>query len=173
MFIEKTYKEYQFKIYNFLIKKANGNINIAEEVLSDTFYSLIKYEHTIKNKNNVKNWLMQVAIRRFFDYIKTAYKEEEKERRITDYTNDNTDSIEKEITDILFEKQKVHMTSIAINNLKDEYRNVLLFRYYDNKSAKDIAKTIKKTVSSVESLLIRAKRTMKKELFRISEDFNN
>ena len=74
LFIEKVYKNYKFKIYNFLVIKANGDKNVAEEVLSDTFYSLLKSAHTITNKNKIQSWLMQVASRRFYDHLKEKYK---------------------------------------------------------------------------------------------------
>lgn len=165
--IEKVYKEYKFKIYNFLVIKANGNKHTAEEVLSDTFYSLLKYAHTITNKNKILQWLMQVANRRFFDHLKAKYKEKD----IIDCADNETDPFSKEITEILHEKEKALMTHIAINNLKDEYRDVLLLKYLEDKSEKEIAKTMKKTVSSVQSLLFRAREKIKKELKKISKDF--
>lgn len=167
LLIEKIYKEYKFKIFNFLVIKANGNKHTAEEVLSDTFYSLLKYAHTITNKNKILPWLMQVANRRFFDHLKTKYKEKD----ITDCSDNETDPSAKEITDILHEKEKALMTHMAINNLKDEYRNVLLLKYQDDKSEKEIAKIMNKTVSSVQSLLFRAREKIKKELIKVSKDF--
>ena len=165
--IEKVYKEYKFKIYNFLIIKANGNKHVAEEVLSDTFYSFLKYGHTITNKNKIQNWLIQVANRRFFDYLKVKYKEKD----ITDYTDNEIDPKIKDMTDILHEKEKALMTHITINNLKEEYRKVLLLKYQDDKSEKEIAKIMNKTTSSIQSLLFKAREKIKKELKKTAKDF--
>ena len=68
---------------------------------------------------------MQVASRRFFDYLKAKYEE----KNITVYTDNDVNEFSKGITEVIYEKEKALMTHIALNNIKDEYREILLLKY--------------------------------------------
>ena len=75
VFISKIYHENKDKLFTFLLRKANGNRQIAEEVLSDTFESAIENAPKLKNSNNIQGWLFQIANRRLNDYFRKSYRE--------------------------------------------------------------------------------------------------
>ena len=69
-FMEKVYKEYKPRLFNFLIYKVNGNKHIAEEILSDTIYSALLSTPNVKNKDRklteIKHNLGRISLKNLF-----------------------------------------------------------------------------------------------------------
>lgn len=51
-----------------------------------------------------------------------------------------------------------------MNNLRNEYRQVLWLSYFEEMSNKEISKVMKKSIRSVEAMLYRAKKALREEL---------
>jgi RNA polymerase sigma-70 factor (ECF subfamily) len=164
--LERLYKEFNNKVYSFLIIKTKGNKDVTDELFSETFYKAIQYAPKLKNAKNLQAWLLQIAKTRFYDYLRSNSKEKNFDDNI------KVDSIESgNVTDKVEHKEKFLMFNIAMKNLNDNYREVLELKYIKEKSQKEIAKILGKTETSVESLLFRARTSMKKELKKISKDY--
>jgi RNA polymerase sigma-70 factor (ECF subfamily) len=66
--------------------------------------------------------------------------------------------------DLLLEKERSRQISDALHSLPDKQRIALVLKRYDDLSYQEIAKVIGCSVSAVESLLVRAKRTLQEKL---------
>jgi len=163
---EKLYNKYKVKIYNYLIIKVNGDKDVAEEILSDTIYSALVSAPNLKDQNKILGWLLQIANRRFLDYLRNKYRESEKNEDSFDENSPGKNNVVEEI----HEKEKVVLMNLALDKIKPKYSKLLRLKYYDDKSQKEIAKILKKSVSSVESLLFRAREALKKELKVLYKD---
>ena len=159
---ETLYNDYKIIIYNYLLVKTKGNIEVSKDVLSDTFCSIFDSANKIKNISNIKGWLIQIANRRLYDYLRKEYHD----KKYTQYFEVNED-IDNDLTDELHKKQQLLLVNIAIDSLKQIYKDVIRLKYMEKKTQKEIAKIINKSESSVESLLIRAKKALKNELKQI------
>lgn len=164
--LEKLYKEYKNKIYNFLIVRTNGNKEATEEIFGETIYSIIKSITTIKSDKNILGWMFRIANRRLYDYIKKNKKNENN----VEFLNDISISEDNIVEDII-NKEKLLMTNVAMDSLKPEFKEVLKLKYIKDMSQKEIADKLNKSVSSVENMLFRARETLKNELLKISKDF--
>ena len=60
--------------------------------------------------------------------------------------------------------------NIALENLKPEYSDILRLKYIEEKSQKELSDIYKKTESSIESLLFRAREALKKEMKKIIKE---
>jgi RNA polymerase sigma-70 factor (ECF subfamily) len=67
--------------------------------------------------------------------------------------------------------EKLLMIKAAMDKLKPAYKEILNLKYTEKKSQKEIADILKKSRSSVESLIFRAKEALKKELKALIKDF--
>ena len=160
---EKVYKEYKTKLFNFLIIKTNGDNHIAEEILSDTIYSALISAPRLKEKDKIFPWLLSIAQRRFYDYLRKVYKDKNLNKKIIENHKINENKKEKS------DNEKAIMLDLAMKNIKQKYRKLLELKYKENKSQKEIAKILNKSRSSVESLLYRAREELKKEVKKINE----
>jgi RNA polymerase sigma-70 factor, ECF subfamily len=166
--LEKIFKEYNERVFNYLVIKVNGNIDLAEELFSDTFHSAVVSAPKVNDLGKIYNWLLKIANRRFLDYLRNKYKKEKFE---TDNEVDTTNLVDENVSGELIENEKILMIRQALENMKPEYKNILTLKYIENKTQKEISAILNKTESSIESLLFRAREILKKELKKTKKAF--
>ena len=147
-----------------LILYLNGFVHdlyMAEELCEDTFVKLgIK-----KPKNNsaasFKTWLYKIARNTAIDYLRKN-KLEISIEEIEDISDDR-EGLEELEKEYLKEERKIAVHR-ALSKINPEYARVIYLRFFEDFSNKEIAKIIKKSPHSVESLVYRAKLALKKQL---------
>lgn len=164
--IENLYKKYKDKVFNFLIIKTNGNRDIVEEIFSDTFHSVIINLPKLKNIDNLQAWLIQIASRRLNDYLRKCYREKKYLEKINNHES-NVDPVFETIE----KRQEVVLLDMAMNNLKDSYKEVIILKYIEKKSLKEISKKLGKTIFSINNLLLRARTELNQEIKKILKEF--
>ena len=73
-------------------------------------------------------------------------------------------SDEEEIETAYIKKEQSIALHRAMRKLKSEYQQVLWLIYFEDLSNKDVAKIMKKSVSNIENLVSRARKSLKKQL---------
>jgi RNA polymerase sigma-70 factor (ECF subfamily) len=165
---EKVYKQYSRLVYSYLVHKLNSK-TVADDLLSDTFFQMYKYIHTVRNMELLKSWIMTIARNVLYRHISKKVKEQEKvERTMTQTTGLDEQSPEVHI----LKGEKALLFSEALNNMKDKSTDqytVLDLKYIQEKSQKEIAKITGKSEGAVEGLLSRARESLKKEVHRLTQ----
>jgi len=166
--LETIFKEYSERIFNYLVLKTNGNTSLAEELLSDTFHSVIVSAPKLSDINKVFPWILKIADRSFMDFLRKKYrnKKHETDTEINENHADTEDLSEK-----LIENEKILMMKHALEKMNPEYRRILTLKYIENKTQKEIAEITGKSESSIESLLFRSREALKKELSKIKKAY--
>ena len=72
--MKEIYEECSKTIYKYLLTLTN-NVEIAEELLQETFYSAVKNINKFRGDSNIKNWLYKIAKNKWLDYCKKNKKE--------------------------------------------------------------------------------------------------
>ncbi|MBN1523891.1 MAG: RNA polymerase sigma factor [Spirochaetales bacterium] len=163
--LEQVFHEYNERLFNYLVIKVNGDTHLAEELLSDTFHSIIVSAPKLKDSKRLYSWMLTIADRRFMDMLRKKYRRRKHETEAELEQAAGNVHIEKEYE----ENEKVIMMQTAMEQLKPVYREILTFKYFDNLPQTEIAKKTGKTESSVESLLFRARNALKKQLEKIAQ----
>ena len=92
--------------------------------------------------------------KKYLDKIKAAHQED---------ANPVADDLEK--------NQEALMVDMAMNNLKDTYKEVIKLKYIEKKSLNEISKKLGKTVSSINNLLLRARAELRNEFKKVAGEF--
>ena len=146
-----------------LILYLNGfvqNIHLAEELAEDTFVKLGVKKPRDKCVSSFKTWLYTIARNGAIDHLR-------KNARTRTVALDACASIpaEQEDLEMLYiRKERRRMMYRAMNRLKPEYHQVLWLVYFEEFSYQQIAKIMKKSVHNIETLVYRARRSLKTEL---------
>lgn len=165
--IVDRYKNNLFNlIYNYI--KNYGTEIEAEELLLQTFSNFWFSIKNFKFKSKVYTYLYRVALNLCTNYIK------QKSKMFKNIVSMSETNLEKELQekpdlDIKNLSDDYKLLNLAINSLSINQRNALILSYYDNKSYQEIAEILNTTVSSVESLLFRAKQNIKKFILKNKE----
>lgn len=146
-----------------LIFYLNGfvnNIHVAEELTEDTFVLLGTKKPKDKGVGSFKTWLYTIGRNKAINYLKR------RSRLVEISLNDCPELInEEENLEVVFikEERKI-MVHRAMKKLKPEYYQVLWLVYFENFSHKEVALVMKKSVHNIETLIYRARKSLKSQL---------
>lgn len=143
-------EEFEDKIHRHLSKMIKDQ-EIVKDLKQDVFEKVLTNIHLYKLGMSFKTWIYKVATNVAIDYLRTnvlKYKENESEIDIND-SHVNMEKLENEVT-----------ITEALNKLKPIYRNIIKYRYYEDYSYEDIAKTLNMPIGTVKAYLFRAKKAL-------------
>jgi RNA polymerase sigma factor (sigma-70 family) len=158
-------QRYQRKILAFIFHmlKGAGMELIAEDLCSETFYKAYRSLHSFREVDaSFSTWLYTIA-------RNTVLSELRKQKTGTTMPLEDSGYIPVAPADMVPEQQLLRnerMTLVreAINNLPEKQRSALILREYDQLDYQEIAGILGQTVSSVKSLLFRARASIKIQL---------
>lgn len=146
-------------VYSFVFLRLASNKEATEDIVQETFISAMKGHMNYKATSSYKTWLCGIAKNKILNYYRNnirnagpTYTEE------LNYVVDNQDV---EFILLNLETRKVILETL--NKLKPIYKYVLILKYIDDYSVKDIAKYLCKTPKSIDGILQRSKISFKKE----------
>lgn len=165
----KLIDDYQHKVYatclSFVPNKEDAE-DIAQDVFVEVFNSISKF----KGESALSTWIYRITTNKCLELIR---KRNTKKRfaflqsltgegfeidRSNYFTEMNHPGI------ILENKQKSETLFLAINGLPEAQRIVFTLHKVDGKSYQEVCDITKKSLSSVESLMFRAKKNLQKTL---------
>jgi len=155
----KIYDEYVDKIYRFIFVKVNSQ-EVTEDLCSETFLRCWKIFKEDQNKiENIQAFLYQIARNLVTDH----YREKGKTQIVSvDYvpiTDPGTDLEEESRNNSDF-----NMVKLALNGLKENHQEVIIWYYVDDLSVSEIADLTSKSEGAVRVMIHRALNNLKIEL---------
>ena len=147
------------------------NIEDAEDIAQDVFIEVFRSIQNFRADSKISTWLYRIAINRSLNFIRND-KRKKWYRSIEDiitgkitqsdknqYINNETPVFELE------NKQRQKMLHEAIDSLPENQKTAFTLNKYEDLSYKEISEVMNLSVSSVESLIHRAKISLQKKLY--------
>jgi RNA polymerase sigma-70 factor (ECF subfamily) len=158
----KIYDQNIEKIYRFIFLKVNSQ-EIAEDLTSEVFLkawkAFKKPNSKSKNQNEIENpqaFLYQIAKNLVTDF----YRKKEK-NRIVSLENFQIKDPKEDLEKKAILTSDLEQIKRALQNLKEEYQEVIIWRYLDELSISQIAKIIEKSEEAVRIMIHRALKELK------------
>jgi RNA polymerase sigma-70 factor (ECF subfamily) len=155
---------YERKILAFIFHmlKSASMQTIAEDLCQDTFFKAYKNLHTFREvEASFSTWLYTIA-------RNTVLSELRKQRTVQVSLDEGLVTPVARIDSLpehaALRKEKVDLVREAINRLPENQRSALILREYEQLDYQEIADILGQTVSSVKSLLFRARTSVKLQL---------
>lgn len=136
------------------------NIHTAEELAEDTFVLLGIKKPRDKGKGSFKTWLYTIGRNVAIDYLRRNSKR-------TEISIDDCPELigEEQGLEISYIREERKITvHRALKNLKSEYRQILWLIYFEEFSIKEAASVMRESVHNVETLVYRARKSLKSQL---------
>jgi len=161
--------DYQQKVFytciSFVPNKEDAE-DIAQEVFLEVYKSITKF----KGNSKLSTWIYKICTNKCLEFIrkKNAKKRLVFMQRILgneiplDKTNFFTEFNHPGI--LLEHKEQSETIYLAINTLPDSQKTVFTLAKLDGKTYQEIAEITGKSMSSVESIMFRAKKNLQKKL---------
>ena len=159
-FIE-AYDSYLDDIYRFVFFKVSSQVE-AEDLTSQIFLKAWSYiqDNNLKDYKTLKALLYKIARNAIIDHYR-------KNSKINNQSLDNTDAIieipdtKQDLIKNLANKEDVDFLLKKINELKDEYRDVLILRYVNELNVAEIAEVVGKSRGNVRVIIFRATKALR------------
>ncbi|WP_264521441.1 RNA polymerase sigma factor [Flavobacterium sp. N1994] len=169
---EKLYHEYRILVFNVALNYLQ-NLEDAEEVTQDVFVKVYYSLENFNQKSSYKTWIYRITINQCLDFIKKKNSQKrffifgKKSQNEQEYLNTATF----EHPGILMEnKEDAAILFEVINSLTENQKTAFLLSKLDGLSNPEIAEIMQLSISSVESLIFRAKGALQEKL---AEKFKN
>lgn len=146
---EKLVKKHSRKLYNYLLKTLR-NKEDAEDILQETLLAFYQKMDNV-DKSAFKSYLFTTAYHKSLNLIRKRKKNKE-------ISSDNLEFIPKREKPPAEKNQTI---TSALAQLKKDEAILIEMQYYQNFSYTEIAKALDKTVSAVDSKLVRTKRKLR------------
>lgn len=159
-------REYNDGLIRFLASIV-GDLNTAEMLAEDTFVLLGTKKPKDKGKSSFKTWLYTIGRNIAIDYLRKYRKHIEVSldaHPVPVFEEEGPESA-------YLKKEQQIMVRKAISLLSSEYQQVLWLVYFEGMSCKEAAAIMKKSLRSTESLLYRARKSLRSQLGEEGVDF--
>lgn len=167
-YYEELMRRYERKILSYIyhMLKSARMETMAEDLCSETFYKAYRSLHSFREiEASFSTWLYTIA-------RNTVLSELRKNKSVNVSLEQNDTwsfamtlaSTEYTPEQKMLRNERVSMVRDAINNLPEKQRSALILREYDQMDYQEIATILGQTVSSVKSLLFRARASIKMQL---------
>lgn len=145
-------------VYRFLHTKCKNDV-IAEDITINSFSKAFEKLALYDEKYDFKNWILTIANNLYIDYLRAQNKEIESvqlEGKVLKGSLALVSSPE----DKLIQKQHLDELLSYIKLLKPQYREMIMLRYFQEYSYKEMADETGESLSSVKIRLLRAKKLL-------------
>ncbi|MBO7744109.1 sigma-70 family RNA polymerase sigma factor [Paenibacillus sp. MWE-103] len=157
-------RRYQRKILAFIfhmLKSAKLEL-LAEDLCSETFYKAYRSLHSFREVDaSFSTWLYTIARNTVLSELRKQKAGNVSFEEVGFTPVAPPDAVPEQR---LLKNERMSMVREAINSLPEKQRSALILREYDQLDYQEIANILGQTVSSVKSLLFRARSSVKVQL---------
>ncbi|WP_282162995.1 RNA polymerase sigma factor [Ulvibacterium marinum] len=160
---------YQKKVFNTCLSFV-PNVEDAEDIAQEVFVEVYNSIGKFKGNSTLSTWIYRISVNKSLEFIRR--KNTQKRFGFMQSLTGNTVPLDKSLYFTEFdhpgvqleEKEKKEILFRAIDRLPEAQRIVFTLHNIDGLSYKEVSAISQKSISSVESLLFRAKRNLRKIL---------
>ena len=139
--------------------------DLSQEVFLEIFRSISRYKKTA----SLSTWIYRITVNKSLDHLRRQKRRNifKQMKSFIQVSHDGTNVISKEPPTLDTrneDNEKRQILDMAVNSLPENQRIAFILSKYEEMAYKDIAEIMNLSVSSVESLLHRAKLNLQKKL---------
>lgn len=145
---------YADSIYGYVRHRLAPRADLVEDVVQDVFLAALNSLTSFRGNSMLRTWLLGIARHK----VESYYREQ---LRTPDPLGDGEDmeptAEAPPIDDVIDRERMEARTHRILQELPESYSLVLLWRYWEGRSARDMASATGRTEKAVERLLARAR----------------
>ena len=165
---KKLMDNYKNSIYCTILKMIN-NTDDAEDLTNEAFSKAFNKLNKFKKNYTFSTWLFRIAINNTIDFIRKKKLTTTSLNR--SFKNKDRKNVEMEIKDETMNpgektihKQKVYLVRKYVSKLPSKYKQLIIYRYFDELTYKEIAKKTMSPLGTIKVQLFRARELLYKIL---------
>ncbi len=160
--------DYQDKVFNTCISFVK-NVDDADDLTQEVFIEVFNSIHKFRADSKLSTWIYRITVNKSLEHLRKmkrkkrsgifywiSHEDRESKFEVPDFDHPGVLAENREKARILFE---------AIEKLPEKQRIAFTLHKVEDLSYEQIADVMQKSLSSIESLMHRAKNNLKKELY--------
>ncbi|MDP5275340.1 RNA polymerase sigma factor [Chengkuizengella axinellae] len=150
----EKYQTYIFQVVYSVLRHQKDAEDVTQEVFIRIYHALPQYKN-----QGFKTWMSRVAVNKAIDLKRKKQREKEdltEIEKVEHISHGNVTEMES------IQRERVHLVKTRLNEMPENYRDVMFAYYIQDKTYREIAKDQGIEVKSVESKLYRAKKWIRK-----------
>lgn len=167
-YFEELVERYEKKLYGFIKKISYFGKEDIEDILQEIFIKVYKNINSYDTDLKFSSWIYQIARNHTYDAIRKA-KARPNEAGLNDEEILQLISSGLDIKTEIESKDALKRIKLNIQDLPYKYREVLILRFIENKSYKEIMDILKKSKGGIATLLSRGRKMLQKKLSQNKE----
>jgi RNA polymerase sigma-70 factor (ECF subfamily) len=171
--ISSLYLLFGKRILRLILKRNGGDLEVAEQVLQDTFVAAFKSFHTFHHKSSYFTWLCKIALNKMADYYRHQVHYRSK------MVIPTIVQINSLVDPALSPEEKLSLDELragvnkCLDLLPSQYRQLLHLRYYQKLTGKEICLMLHLSSRQLEGRLHRARHSLAKVVTAIYPDLKS
>jgi len=154
----QLYSDPVYRYVRFRLQPRYESVDdLVQEVFLTAWKSLAKYEGT----SPLRVWILGIARHKVQDHYRNVLRNVQFPDEADDWKSDDLP-----LETLIASRQSGQHVQQVLALLPEDYRTVLLWRYWEKRSAEMIATEIGRTAKAVERLLARARQKFREEWLR-------
>jgi RNA polymerase sigma factor (sigma-70 family) len=146
--------------------KMTGSRTVAEDLVQDVFFRILKYRNAFRAESHFKPWMFQIARNARFDY----YKKHGSERATFEASKDELHSGFALPGQKLEQEQQTSLLEFALLKLPSEKREILILSRYQELKYEEIAQLLGCELGTVKVRIYRAMKELRDIFFKLSSE---
>ncbi len=158
-----------------VLRTARGfvrNEDDARDIAQEVFIDILTNLHRFKAQSGLSTWIYRITVNRSLNFLRSNKRRQSRLSYSDDQENHGMaepkylgDSTQKNPAEILEQKEKSRILHDAIQSLPEKQQVAFTLAEFDDLSYKEIGEVMHLSVSSIESLLFRARKNLQKKLW--------
>jgi RNA polymerase sigma-70 factor (ECF subfamily) len=146
-------------VYSYVRHRLSPHADVVDDVVQDVFLAALKGLSSFEGHSSLRTWLVAIARHKIEDIYRQRLRV-----ALTldvDLTEDEPSSNEIPLDEQIDKARAGAKTRRVLERMPERYALILLWRYWEQRSTRDVAAAIGVTEKSVERLLARARAKFK------------
>lgn len=163
--VEQLVLTYRDSVYRTCLAYIQ-NRNDAEDLTQEVFIKSLERIDQFKGESKLSSWIIRIAINLSLNYLR------DNKKRLSQIDLSNVQVIEQD-KNVYDNEHIAKVVRLAVYRLPEKQRRVFILSFYLNLSYKEIAEVTEYSISSIESLLFRARNKLKELLQKFYDELKN
>jgi RNA polymerase sigma-70 factor (ECF subfamily) len=154
---------YADHVYAYVRRRLIPRADLVDDLVQEVFLAAWESLDKFRGYSSLRSWLLGIARHKVEDHYRKRLREvqiaDEEEGMGSEPVSAH------DLEEALAERQAGELTREVLSSLPETYTVVLLWRYWENRSLRDIAVQTGRTEKAIERLLSRARQQFKKRWY--------
>jgi RNA polymerase sigma factor (sigma-70 family) len=155
------HREWMLRVARFRL----GDPHSSEDLVQGVLLSVVHQDPLLAEPGKLRGWLYQAVIRRISDHLRKQYREQ---KVVGEISTMESAKHEENGWDWMLAKEQRHVLGVAIERLDPLERQIILLKFTQSRSYKEIGESLGLSPRAVEYQLVRAKQKLRIELQKVT-----